>query len=383
MGGGYLLSCFAISLSYGSWGQLVELVTRDHSGHMQIHSGNYLERPKLYKTIDMDGDIERLLENNEDVVSFSRRVHSSALAYGSDITTPVSVVGIDIEREIRTSQLGKKVNKGKFITNLPDADGYYSALIGIGVADALNLDTGDELVLITDGADGSIANEIFLVSGVVGTKSSWEKSRVFIPLAAAQQFLSMDGRIHEYTVLIENTDETLKIASSIQSSISDQGIRVSPWQEVEKTFYDSMRIDKQAMFIMLGVIIFMVCIGVLNTVLMSVLERTREFGVLRSVGTGPWRITLLILLETTFLALMSCAVGFVFSVPLITWFAFVGIEMPPIDVGGVIAEALLGEISLFVFVAPLLIVVVSAALVSIPPGIRAARISPVAALGSH
>lgn len=85
VGGGYLLTCFSMSLTYGTWGQLVELVTRDHSGHIQIHYGNYLQRPRLYKTIEMDGEIERVLEANDDVVSYSRRVHSPALAYGDDI----------------------------------------------------------------------------------------------------------------------------------------------------------------------------------------------------------------------------------------------------------------------------------------------------------
>ena len=383
MGGGYLLACFAMSLSYGTWGQLVELVTRDHSGHIQIHYGNYLDRPKMYKTIAMDDEIERVLEGNEDVVSYSRRVHSSALAYGDDRTTPVDVVGIDIAREMKTSQLGNKVKIGSFITNGPNHDGYYSALIGFGVADSLSLEPGDEIVLITEGADGSIANDIYLISGIVGTKTSWEMSRVFLPLSAAQEFLSMSGRVHEYAILIEDTYESEEIAATLQSTISTPDITVSPWQQVEETFYNSMRIDQQAMYIMLGIIIFMVCIGVLNTVLMSVLERTREFGVLRSIGTNPWRIMSLIFLETTILAVLSCGIGFVFSVPLISWFAFVGIQMPPMDVGGVIAESMVGEYSLFVFVAPLIIVVTSAALVSIPPGIRAARITPVAALGSH
>jgi ABC-type lipoprotein release transport system permease subunit len=383
MGGGYLLTCFAISLSYGTWGQLVELVTRDHSGHIQIHSGNYLNKPKIYKTITMDGEIERVLEGNEDVVSYSRRVHSPALAYGDDRTTPVNVVGIDIAREIKTSQLGNKVKIGSFITNVSNQDGYYSALIGFGVADSLSLEPDDEIVLITEGADGSIANDIYIVSGIVGTKTSWEMNRVFLPLNAAQEFLSMYGRVHEYAILIEDTYQSEEIATTLQNTISTPDITVSPWQQVEETFYNSMRIDQQAMFIMLGVIIFMVCIGVLNTVLMSVLERTREFGVLRSIGTNPWRIMSLIFLETTILAILSCGIGFVFSVPLISWFAFVGIQMPPMDIGGVIAESMVGEYSLFVFVAPLIVVVTAAALVSIPPGIRAARITPVKALGSH
>ena len=152
---------------------------------------------------------------------------------------------------------------------------------------------------------------------------------------------------------------------------------------VESQFYSAMQADLKGNWLSIGIIALIVSIGVLNTVLMSVLERTREFGVLRSIGTNPWRIMLLIFLETTTLAILSCAIGFVFAVPLISWFAFIGIQMPPIDVGGVMAESMIGEFSLFVFLAPLIIVVSAAALVSIPPGIRAIRITPVKALGSH
>jgi putative ABC transport system permease protein len=331
----------------------------------------------------MDGDIEQVLAGNDDVVSFSRRVHSTALAYGGVLSKSVHIVGIDTQSEKKTSQLANKVKKGSFITNKQSPNGYYSALIGFGVADTLSLDPGDEIVLISEGIDGSVANDIYLVSGIVGTSFSWEKNRIFLPIIAAQHFLSMPGKIHEYTILIEDTDESVEIATNLQNSISTPDITVSPWQKVEETFYNDMGIHQRAMYIMLGVVIFMVCIGVLNTVLMSVLERTREFGVLRSIGTSPWRIMLLIFLETIILALMSCAIGFVLSVPLISWITLVGIQMPPIDFGGVIAERLIGEASLFIFVAPLLIVTTSAALVSIPPGIRAARITPVTALGSH
>ena len=135
---------------------------------------------------------------------------------------------------------------------------------------------------------------------------------------------------------------------------------------------------------MLGIVIFLVCIGVLNTVVMSVLERTREFGVLRAIGTKPSKIMGMIIMETSMLALFSCTLGFIIAVPLNVWFTYQGLALPePMDVGGILYERMKGELSVKVFILPLLVVVASAAAVSILPSIRAARITLVDALGSH
>jgi ABC-type antimicrobial peptide transport system permease subunit len=114
------------------------------------------------------------------------------------------------------------------------------------------------------------------------------------------------------------------------------------------------------------------------------LERTREFGVLRAIGSRPVEIIKMVFLETTFLAGISIAIGFVLSIPLVHWFTSVGILLPePIDMGGIEFQHMKGEFSLFVFAAPAALIFGFAALVSLPPGLRASRILPRDALGSH
>jgi ABC-type lipoprotein release transport system permease subunit len=384
MSGGYLLLSFSFSLVYGSYGNLIDMFTNDHTGHIQIHYDNYLRKPKIYKSITTDGAIEAVLDNTEEVISYSSRIHSAALAYGNEKSSPVAIVGVDPEREKTTSMLARKVKQGTFFSNTMNEDGYYPAMIGFGVADSLRLKVNDEIILISQGADGSIANDIYIVQGIVGTKTSWEKQRVFLPLIAAQDFLAMQGKVHEYSILLPGSDIAQETAARIQSDLGVSDLKVSPWQEVEETFYKSMQADIQGNYFSLGIIVFIVFIGVLNTVVMSVLERTREFGVMRAIGTNPWRITLLIILETCTLALMSCAIGLVFTLPLIAWFTFEGIQLAQsMDIGGIAYDTLKGDMSISVMVIPLLVIVASAAVVAIPPGIRAARITPIEALGSH
>jgi ABC-type antimicrobial peptide transport system permease subunit len=145
-----------------------------------------------------------------------------------------------------------------------------------------------------------------------------------------------------------------------------------------------MQTDKQGNVFFMGFIIFIVFIGVLNTVLMSVLERTREFGVLKAIGSRPFKIALMITCETSLLASLSLIAGLLVSVPFTAWFSAVGFELAePMDIGGIVMSHMTGEMSLYVFGAPLLLIIFFAIIISIPAGIRAARISPTEAMRSH
>jgi ABC-type lipoprotein release transport system permease subunit len=241
---------------------------------------------------------------------------------------------------------------------------------------------GDELVLISSGADGSIANDIFVVSAIIGNKTSFDRMAVYLPLNAAQEFLSLGNDVHEYVLLVNNKDDNEAIASGLSAQLTE--VTVSPWQEVEATFYRTMQADKQGNYFTMGLITFIVFIGVLNTVLMSVLERTREFGVLKAIGSRPMQLVRLITLETFILAFISVILGFLLILPIIYWSAEVGMVLPePIDMSGIKFQHLKGEMSARIFWIPMAFILATAVLISIPPGLRAARILPKEAMGSH
>jgi ABC-type lipoprotein release transport system permease subunit len=379
MTGGYILCCLSYSLVEGSYGNIIRIFTEDETGHIQIHKDNYLRRPKIYKTIDDQTAVGGVLDAHGDVSSYTARVEAPALSYAGDNNSPVQVVGIDTEREWKTSRLRDKLAEGQWISPSPNSDDYYEALIGYGVADTLDIGIGDEIILISQGADGSIANDLYLVTGLVGNSKSTDRLKVFIPLGAAQEFLTLHGRVHEYAILLDDIGNAQEVAGELAAALPE--LSVAPWQVVQESFYKSMEADKRGNRVTLGIVLFIVFIGVLNTVLMSVLERTREFGVLRAVGSRPMTVMVLITLETMMLTVMSLVIGLVLAIPLIAWFTLVGIEMPqPVDIGGVSFGFMTGELSLYVMGVPMLILLAFALVVSIPPGIRAARIAPTEAM---
>jgi ABC-type lipoprotein release transport system permease subunit len=396
MGGGFFLLCITLSMSEGSYSNIINIFTQDHTGHVQIHKDNYLERPSLYKTINNADAIISQLEQKVSVLGVAPRIYGPSLAYGKKKTFPAQVIGIDPKREAKTTRLKNKISTGRYlpsaeahqktyqtVNQLSNTD-YYPAMIGFRLAKNLQLTVGDELVLISQGIDGSIANDIFEVIAIVGDASSYERMNVYISLLAMRAFLSMQGdnnQVHELAISLSNQNEAKIFATQTQVELDNKSLRVEPWQVVESSFYNSMQADKKGSYVSMAIIIFIVSIGVLNTILMGTLERTREFGVLKAVGTRPLSVFILIMLESFLLAIISCFIGLLLALPVCFWLANSGISMPePIDMGGIIFDTMLGEVSWFVVLLPSTVVISSTLIVSFIPAIRAANISPIKAL---
>ncbi len=381
MGGGYFLLSVMAAMTEGSYSNMIDLFTRDHTGHVQVHYGNYLTRPSLYKTINQSDLIISNLMEKEQVIAAAPRIYGPSLAYGKSKSFPANVIGIHPDYESRTTLLSAKLQQGVFIKEGMNADGYYPAMIGVTLSKNLNVTLGDELILISQGIDGSIANDIFQISGIVGTETSHERLNVYLSLSAMSQFLSMGNQVHEIAIRLQHQDQAIDFVNKMDKFKLHRSLTYEPWQVVESAFFNGMKADKTGNYVSMGIIIFIVAIGVLNAILMSTLERTHEFGILKAIGTRPMGIFRLILLESSLLALASCFIGACFSLPVNYWMAAEGIPMPtPIDMGGVVFETMLGEVSVFSMGMPTLVVLFSTLLVSVVPAMRASQISPTEAM---
>ena len=109
--GGYILCAYSYSLVDGSYGNIIKIFTQDRTGHVEIHKGDYLQRARIYKTIDDQQKVQQVLNADPHVVSYTPRVYAPALAYAGDKNTPVEVVGVDPVRERETSLLAKKLTE--------------------------------------------------------------------------------------------------------------------------------------------------------------------------------------------------------------------------------------------------------------------------------
>lgn len=380
MTGGCFLLSLSLSVAEGSYSQLIEEFTRNRTGHVQIHAPSYLERPSLHKVITNAEELKANLAVEFPDLKISQRILSPALAYSDHKSYPASVWGVEVLGENDLTSLSSKIVAGAYLSE--DAT-EKEVLVGSKLANALQVTAGDSLVLISQGADGSIANESFHIVGLIGEKGSPQAELVFLPLASARDFYALEGRAHEIAVVGQNYKQSESLATELAARPLLQDLDVAPWQRVEKSFYRSMQFDKASNNVSLFIIVLMVAIGVLNTILMSVLERTREYGVLKALGTRRYQIFSLIVLEMFFLSVVSSGLSVVLGYPVHLWFIKYGIQLPaPVDVGGISFDRITGELSSTTLLVPVAVLILSSVLVSLFPAFRAARLDPVKAIRS-
>jgi ABC-type lipoprotein release transport system permease subunit len=206
----------------------------------------------------------------------------------------------------------------------------------------------------------------------------------YLHIGDAQELLVLEGRSHEIVVIVSNINRVLKITKAIEANLNDSTLDVAPWQEVAKDFYRAMQADQQGDAIGRIIIMLIVAIGVLNTVLMSVLERTSEYGVLKAVGTKPRQIFWLVICEVLIIALGSIVVGAGLGASINYLLSIYGITMPQeFTYGGIKFQTMYAEVNVRSLIIPAITVVLSAGIVSIFPALKAARILPARAMRAH
>ncbi len=376
--GGFVLSAFSFGWSDGTYSNIIDMFTRNQLGHIQIHREGYLDRPALYKTIDDYQEVGAKLDTIPGLEAWAPRIYSSGLVSVGEKSTGARIIGIDPSREQIATRFEKKRIKGVPFSK----EASYQAILGEGLAKTLKADLGDSIVIVSQGADGSIANDIYEIIALTNSGDKIvDQTALYLHLEDARELLVLYNQIHEMIIIGKDLDDVDELTEVIRQAINNPELTVAPWQEFAKSFYDAMRADQQGSWILLFIIILIVAIGVLNTVLMTVLERRREYGVLRALGTQPGQIIRLLLSEVAVMAVLSILFGSVISMITNSFFS---LELPqPMTYGGVEFKTMYSEINARSFYIPAITVFFSALIVSIFPALKAARIAPAKAMRMH
>ena len=378
---GFALLSLTIGLSDGAYGNIIAMFTRNRIGHIQVHRDGYLDKPSLYKTIDNAAAVGETIQSIGGVEAWTPRVYGAGLGSVGEKSTAVQIIGVDVTRETATTRFDQKVVEGSTLSETPS----HEAIIGKGLAKIVSATVDSEIVIVSQGADGSIANDVYKIVGIAESGDDiTDRVACYLHIEDAQELLVLTERVHEIVVIVSNINRVDKITSTIETQLNDSTLDVAPWQVVAKSFYRAMRTDQQGDAISRLVIMLIVAIGVFNTVLMSVLERTREYGVLKAVGTKPVQIFWLVVCEVVIIALGSICVGALLGTLLNYLLSVYGITYPQeITYGGMKLKTLYAEVNVRCLVIPAITVMLSATIVSLFPAIKAARIMPAKAMRTH
>ncbi|HEX9902424.1 MAG TPA: ABC transporter permease [Acidobacteriota bacterium] len=378
---GFVLSSLVIGMTFGTFNGVVNTFTRTNLGHIQIHEKDYLDRPALYRTVDDIPRISRLLGSLPEVEAWAPRCYAAGLASLGDRTSGVQVIGIDPERENGASRFNKKIKEGRLFR----PDSYREVILGTGLAKYLKARLGDEVVIVSQAADGSIANDAYRLVGLLES-GSVESDRVafYMPIKSAQELFALDGRAHEIIIVARRLDQVDALAGRITAGLQNPGLSAQTWKEYARSFYQYMMRDRRSHRTMTYIILMIVAIGVLNTILMSVLERRREYGLLKAVGTKPRHIFALILLEANILALLAVAAGSVLALALNGYLAVHGFRYAQeFTFGGMQLSRAYSAVNVDTFAIPAATVLVFTSLVAFFPAWKASRLDPARTMRLH
>lgn len=286
---------------------MIEGATELYHGHVKITADNYMETRQLHLTIPEEGLYKNIAVDPR-VKGIAGRVRGYALlSFGegeSGHTQPAELFGINPAEERTVSLLHDHVIEGAFLTDSVS----HEILLGKGLRRLLEAEIGGEIVAMGQGADGSIAADIFRVVGIIDTGDpTRDASLAVVGRKTLQEMLVVEGKLHELSISLKRSLEARKWAAQLQPDFPDMD--VTPWNEFLPQVGQILEIWGIIKLIFAVIFYFAVILVSANTMYMALLERMREFGIMGAIGMKPSRLSRMIILEGFLMSGISGIVG--------------------------------------------------------------------------
>jgi len=315
-----VLLVFMLSWQFGSYDTMINAAVKVHTGHLQVQAAGYHEQQDMHLVVSDPTAVTRILEGIPDVTAHTARATAFSLVSSKERTYGVAVRGIDPVRETQVTTLKQLIREGHYFTE-GDTN---AALVGGLLAKNLRVGVGDEVVLLGQGRDGSIAATVVRVKGIFRYgQDEFDRNFIYLPLPYFQEVYSMRGAVHEVVALCVSLEAVPRVKRAVAAGLKtideENKLVVLDWMELMPGLIQSIKMDLISGFIFYIILIVVVAFSILNTFLMVIFERTREFGVFMALGTTPGRLTRLLLFESTTLTLLGTALG-ILAGSLVTWY---------------------------------------------------------------
>lgn len=374
-----LLTVVTSSLQKGVFDNMVRNVVSFYSGYLQVQHQAYWDERILDNTFQGSTELEELLRDDPSIASVSPRLESFALASSEELTKGCMVVGIAPEEENRITALAEKVVAGTYLT--PEDRG---VLMGEGLAERLRVHAGDTIVLLGQGYQGATAAGKFVIRGVLKFGSPELSNQfLFLTLREAQYLYGAEDRLTSYVLNLRDPSLLSKAEASLQKKLG-AGLSVLTWEEMMPEMVQHIQTDQGSMYIIQGILYLLVSLGILGTLLMMMIERKYEMGMLIAIGMKKMKLMQLMVMESVVTVLTGCCLGLVVSLPVVYW-----LKAHPIRFTGEIGDVYeeFGFEPIFpatldadIFLAQGFVVLAVGLLLSLYPIVRIARLDPVEAM---
>ncbi len=352
---------------------------RVNTGHLQIRNANYdVEKASLLSK-DLLRDGEALAAEAETVSGVQSA--TPVLWTGGLLSTPRESIGIEIVGLDPEAAFHAPIRDGIVAGEYLQRDDRGRILVGKVLADQMEISVGQRISLAASDANGVGQEGIFTVAGLVDTGfPGLDQNRIILPLAQAQAFSGVGDRVSSIILMLGDQED----ASVIAGEFEGPGIQVVTWEDLNSLLLQSVETGMIFYYVVYVLVFLAVAVIIANTLLMSVFERTREIGILASLGMNGRQIMVLVLFEAIILAIFGIAVGLILGMGAVTYMAVVGITLPVETVtlvdGMAFGTTMKGGYAPDQFAILSLLLLLVVALVSLYPAWYAARMEPVKAI---
>ncbi len=389
-----LITIFAIGFGLGAmifvWGyidgahlQMKENFTGLLMGHIQIHAKGFEKTMSINKVIKNPLPVEEILRKKPEILSYSQRIRTFALFGTTENSVGGMLIGIDPVNEAKVSKIRGAVISGQFL----GAENIRGIVLGNVLAENLHATIGDKVVAMAQATDGTLGAEAFRVIGIIKTGvEEIDKGIAFTLLRDLQRILILESAITDFVIRIDSFDNIDKVQAFLKRNLSTDELEIMTWSEISPILQQWMDFDEAFAYVFLLIVLIIIVAGILNTILMSLLERTREFGVMMALGTKGYQLAFMVGIESFLLGVMGMVVGMAIGLSSIGIFSQWGIpissKVKEAMASFFMSDVIYPTIEIEHAISSALVVLISSILISLYPAWKVSKLRPVKALQS-
>ena len=316
-----MLLTAALSLQSGSYATMIDTGTGLYHGHIQIQHEAYNDHPRLRNTVPNASLLLAELRERQAVAVVAPRLSAYALVSDDDRSFGAQLLGVDPEVEPRISSIARSVTRGRFI------EGGSEAFVGEALARNLGIEVGDEMITLGADREGGLAVLALEVVGLFATGiQELDRATLEIPIETFREAYGMGDEVHHIAIRLHRAADADLIAVQLNEELP-AGLRALHWRELLPELEQSIELDRVSSVFFYSILALLVLFSVVNTFIMTVYERTHEFGMLIAVGVRRWGIIGMLQLEALWMSLVGVVLGLVLVAPLLVWMIESGIPM--------------------------------------------------------
>lgn len=374
---GTALLMFVAAFFEGEMRSAMETTLRLESGHIQVRAADY-DPDKLSVAweylIESPQQVAAQIEALDQVQAATPRLLASGIISAQNESIGVQIMGIVPDSEVNDPY--RNLVSGEFLT----ADDREGIVIGYPLAESLGLKVGDQLTLLVNTSDGNVDEQKFTVRGIFTTgTTSYDKGIVFLPLAKAQTFSGAGDHASMIFILLHDREQ----ADAVAAAIPSQNFQVKTWSQLNELLVLLNDFSNAYITFINLIVLGVTATVIINTLLMSVFERTREIGILTAIGMKGRQIIALFLAEASLLALGGITFGALAGWALSAYYGKVGVYFGDLGISGggmLLQDRIYPYLTLDSAINLIITAFIITVLASLYPARMASRMEPVKAL---